>query len=136
MMDTINQILFTGFIFLLALEIWSYRRYVTAANALTTLGTAMQGAFEGVSKDVGSVNEVLTLLNLRVERLDEATDTLNSNDALIEIYLNLFRDALGLEADKLSRIGTLNFPNPKNSDFLGDKNSQVSPNAHVFTEGE
>lgn len=109
-----DQIIAVILIIVLLIEIWSYGRYVKSAEALTNLGLAMQEVFKGVSTDIEAVNQQLTLVSIRADRNDEVTDILNKNDALIEVYLNLFRDALGLEADQLNRIGTLKHPDPKN----------------------
>lgn len=91
-------------------EIRGYYKFIQAANQLNILGTAVQAAFEGVVKDIATVNQELTVTSLRSDRNDEAIDILNQNDAVIEIYLNLFRDALSIEADKLSRVGTIKHP--------------------------
>lgn len=91
----------------------SYERYVKAANDLVVLGESIEKAFEGVVAEISKVNSNVNLMLLQNERTDEAIEVLNSNDAVIELYLNLFRDALGIKADKLSRVGTINYPEPK-----------------------
>jgi len=112
-MEIINWMLTSGLIVLLILEIRGYYEYTQAVKQLNTYGTALQLAFEGVVKDISGVNNELLIINTRADRNDEAIEVLNSNDAVIELYLNLFRDALSIEADKLSRVGTLKHPEAK-----------------------
>lgn len=110
MIDPLNIILAITLGILLILEIWNYGKFITAANNLNNLGIAMQEAFKGVSVDIVAVNNVLEDIGDKVDELDGATDILNSNDALIETYLTLFADALAIDPNRLSRIGTLKFP--------------------------
>lgn len=103
-------ILGVGLGLLWLLEIWNYRKFIAAAEALNTLANNMQEAFKGVAQDIVLVNNSLTNVDSRMDVYDDITTDLNSNDALIAVYLDLFRDALDIDPDKLSRVGKLKFP--------------------------
>lgn len=94
------------------IETANYNKFVTAAENLNRLGTTMEEAFKAVSLDIIGLNASQTGLESRMEAIDAATTKLNQNDALIEIYLNLFRDALSIKPELFSGVGPFEKPEP------------------------